>query len=310
MTHVYARQLINGLEVADGDINLNIDRDGRVLSWGNSFHPGANPEAFALGQGSSGETQIVCQKLQDTLQAHKDQLVSLKGETGAWGLVKAAAQVVLGHGSTSAGGKEQDDVDQVEIKNIKNNIRHIEHHIHAVCDTPSAPAATDSILTPVEALLSLLPRIHPGHKDAQPSIAASDLTSTPRHSLAPKHAPAEPPTEIISGSGLAEAGVVNDVPARLVYTQTSSGVPRMAWKFEVEMQHNWYESYVDVETGEVLTIVDWASDSPTDHHHAHDLKGGKQKPLPTPPKKVEPYTYQVFPWGQFIYRFCREFTFD
>ena len=35
VTHVYARQTVNGLEVADGHINLNI-KDGLVLSYGNS----------------------------------------------------------------------------------------------------------------------------------------------------------------------------------------------------------------------------------------------------------------------------------
>jgi extracellular elastinolytic metalloproteinase len=35
VTHVYVRQIVNGLEVADGDINLNI-KDGFVLSFGNS----------------------------------------------------------------------------------------------------------------------------------------------------------------------------------------------------------------------------------------------------------------------------------
>ncbi|KAF9026947.1 hypothetical protein BDZ89DRAFT_827216 [Hymenopellis radicata] len=35
ITHVYVRQLINGLEVADGDMNINI-KDGLVISYGNS----------------------------------------------------------------------------------------------------------------------------------------------------------------------------------------------------------------------------------------------------------------------------------
>ena len=38
VTHVYVRQLVNGLEVADGDMNLNI-KDGVVLSYGNSVCP-------------------------------------------------------------------------------------------------------------------------------------------------------------------------------------------------------------------------------------------------------------------------------
>jgi extracellular elastinolytic metalloproteinase len=71
----------------------------------------------------------------------------------------------------------------------------------------------------------------------------------------------------------------------------------MVWKFEIEMKENWYEAYVDVYSGELVRIVDWASDiswsTPRD-----GLKGGKQKPLPSPHKKHKPYSYQVFPWGE------------
>lgn len=35
VSHVYVRQIINGLEVVDGDINLNI-KNGRVISYGDS----------------------------------------------------------------------------------------------------------------------------------------------------------------------------------------------------------------------------------------------------------------------------------
>lgn len=35
VTHVYVKQLVNGLEVADGDMNINI-KDGMVLSYGSS----------------------------------------------------------------------------------------------------------------------------------------------------------------------------------------------------------------------------------------------------------------------------------
>ncbi len=35
ITHVYVRQIVNGLEVVDGDININI-KDGLVISYGNS----------------------------------------------------------------------------------------------------------------------------------------------------------------------------------------------------------------------------------------------------------------------------------
>lgn len=35
VTHVYFRQIVNGMEVADGDINVNV-KDGIVLSYGDS----------------------------------------------------------------------------------------------------------------------------------------------------------------------------------------------------------------------------------------------------------------------------------
>ena len=35
VTHAYLRQFINGLEVADGDLNVNI-KEGTILSYGNS----------------------------------------------------------------------------------------------------------------------------------------------------------------------------------------------------------------------------------------------------------------------------------
>ncbi|KAI9227250.1 MAG: Fungalysin metallopeptidase-domain-containing protein [Piptocephalis tieghemiana] len=40
VTHVYLRQLINGLEVVNGDANINVDRHGRILSMGDSFFKG------------------------------------------------------------------------------------------------------------------------------------------------------------------------------------------------------------------------------------------------------------------------------
>jgi extracellular elastinolytic metalloproteinase len=42
VTHVYARQVVNGIEVADGDINVNV-KDGMVLSYGDSVSPIPGP---------------------------------------------------------------------------------------------------------------------------------------------------------------------------------------------------------------------------------------------------------------------------
>jgi extracellular elastinolytic metalloproteinase len=41
VSHIYVRQVVNGLEVTDGDMNLNI-KDGMVLSYGNSVSPSSS----------------------------------------------------------------------------------------------------------------------------------------------------------------------------------------------------------------------------------------------------------------------------
>ncbi|KAG0043742.1 Fungalysin/Thermolysin Extracellular metalloproteinase 5 [Gryganskiella cystojenkinii] len=40
VTHVYLRQMVDGLEVVNGDININVDKNGNVISYGDSFYKG------------------------------------------------------------------------------------------------------------------------------------------------------------------------------------------------------------------------------------------------------------------------------
>lgn len=44
VTHVYLKQIINGRPVVNADMNLNIDRQGRVFSYGDSFFRGRKPD--------------------------------------------------------------------------------------------------------------------------------------------------------------------------------------------------------------------------------------------------------------------------
>ncbi|WWC86773.1 uncharacterized protein L201_001652 [Kwoniella dendrophila CBS 6074] len=302
ITRIFARQIINGLEVSDGDLNLNIDSNGRILSWGTSFHPGDSPNLHDTLEGSSGETERNCKILKDTYDSHKLHLQELTSESkeGVWGLVKSASQVMLGGIYSSK--DEPSHVNEHAIKKLHKSMRHIKHHQKALCEQESSfNSERAGILSPVEGLISLLPRIHASNQDFQ-SVQSDELSSTPQHTLKPKHAPAEPPTEIISGPGLGKSGVISDVPARLMYTQVSEGAPRLVWNYVVEMKDSWYEAYVDVKTGELLRIVDWATDFDFEPYTHNDKKveakkGGGQKPLPSPPHKYGPYSYQVFPWG-------------
>ncbi|CAG8457263.1 4534_t:CDS:2 [Ambispora gerdemannii] len=48
VTHVYLRQIVNDLEVVNGDINVNVDESGRVISYGDSFYKGDKPQKDAV----------------------------------------------------------------------------------------------------------------------------------------------------------------------------------------------------------------------------------------------------------------------
>lgn len=274
--------------MSDGDINLNIDRYGRVISYGTSFHNGPIPSLDNMSKPAKASNQF-CSTLRSTLDSHQAVLDGTANR-GPWGLVKSAAQVIL-PGLISP----EPAVDQHEAAKVNHNIKSVQHHIDALCSTETQE---ETFLDPVSALITLLPKLSP--VDSMVDLSQSDFTSTPHHTLAPKPAPAEPPTEVISGPGLAKSGVVNEVSSRLMYTQTE-GEPRLVWKFEVEMQDSWYEAYVDAQTAEILRIVDWAHDFSWTNEPKADVesgfKGGKQKPLPIPEKKLKPYTYHVYPWG-------------
>lgn len=82
---------------------------------------------------------------------------------------------------------------------------------------------------------------------------------------------------------------VNPVKARLAFVQVPKGEStalELVWKFEVEMQDNWYEAAVThTAPHRIVSVVDWASDSPMPIR------------APTPKEPQHGATYNVFPWG-------------
>ena len=182
---------MHGLEVSDGDINLNIDSHGRVLSWGNSFHAGAIPDINAeTATTASAESSRSCEILRSVRDAHEAELEAAKGTTGAWGLVKSAAQVLL-PGLIDA----TPEVNEHHLSKVKTNLVKAQQHYDALCDNPSSER---QILYPVDALLHLLPRLQK-ESGLGSNLSADDFSSIPEHSFTPKPAPSEPPTETISG---------------------------------------------------------------------------------------------------------------
>ncbi|KAL1916156.1 uncharacterized protein VTP21DRAFT_6160 [Calcarisporiella thermophila] len=55
ITHVYLRQIIDGLEVVNGDININVDKKNKVISYGNSFFREEDPIS---GEKTKGDSKL------------------------------------------------------------------------------------------------------------------------------------------------------------------------------------------------------------------------------------------------------------
>jgi len=238
VTHVYVRQFVNGLEVVDGLINLNV-KDGVVLSYGDSSYRGDAPKSFEAPLPDHVDPQSEhCRNIVKSHLAHSE------GE-----------QTVLSFGSDPA------------TQNWKaDNCQRLQ--MPSVGEHPYAP------------LLHFM-------TSAVSDLDARIIAAQPEEFLNTMHhenvfAPHGEDDHILIHNVV---GSVNPVKAKMVYVQVPDARGNVelfqAWKYEVEMEDNWYDATVSVNAPfRVLSVTDWASDSP----------------IPIPKERTEA-TYKVFRWG-------------
>jgi len=289
-SHVYVRQLVNGLEVADGNINLNIV-DGKVVSFGDSFYRGKTP-SFGVDPAEADESStaysqsMYCSQLGEELARRQEQLNAF---------VAGAGQVVLGSKNPALEQFIEESISPVTVL-YSSNCAIIPTEFH----TPGEMAS------PAKAALLFMIAAHPDQSFSD-SIkqhfqeALDKITSTfePHH----LHRNAQP-VEILRNV----PGTVGPVKARLAYVQSYKGdgepTLNLVWKLEVEMQDNWYEAAVSATNPtRIVEVVDWASDASAPVKRS---RGGCGKaapaakdllaPVPKPdsPTKAR---YNVWPWG-------------
>ncbi|KAG9075375.1 Fungalysin/Thermolysin Extracellular metalloproteinase 5, partial [Ceratobasidium sp. UAMH 11750] len=228
ITHVYVRQRVDGLEVADGDMNLNI-RDGRVLSFGDSFFRGSAPAALGARPTSS----------------HATHCADFAGERMA-----------------VAGGDPQFVLSELSTAHEDVFAHNCARPLAAVQEAATADSRKDTH-DPRRAALYFMIAAHPDSSAVAQLTRDFDatldhMTVGYEHHLADSH-----PTAVITGL----PGAVNPVKARVVYIQTPTEDNKTqlhaTWRLEVEMADNWYEAYVSAaDPSTIVSVVDWASDSP------------------------------------------------
>ncbi|KAF8804118.1 extracellular elastinolytic metallo proteinase [Phlegmacium glaucopus] len=260
VTHVYVRQLVNGLEVTDGDMNINI-KDGVVLSYGTSFYKGPSPPPFVNSEVNA---------IRDPRREYCDQLYQSFASLRRTNMADSE-QIVMGSGSHSDGSSHDLGFmlkSNCEIFDLPSNF-----DSEDTSDFRPALLKFMATATPDPRVASNIFNHFNRHKDA--------MTITPVSHFAPS--PGEHSIQF-TVDNVPEA--VNPVKTKLAYIQVptqdrESTELHLVWKFEVEMEDNWYETAVSVSAPhKIISVVDWASDAP----------------VPKPEPQI-PATYNVFSWG-------------
>ncbi|KAJ6632572.1 extracellular elastinolytic metallo proteinase [Mycena sp. CBHHK59/15] len=267
ITHVYVRQIINGLEVSDGDMNINI-KDGEVLSYGNSFFTGPTPYPF------------VTAALDDTRHPHREFCEGLTDE--------------IEMRYTSFLGSQSDQVvmgDSASAPTSDPALKHLTHLHHSNCRFMDLPynMAVQADVTDIEpraALLQFMVAATPSDHVVNEILSNYEEHLEKMVWYTEHHfAPADEAMSILVEN---VPDAVSPVKGKLAYIQVPGKDDEtvhlsLVWKFEVEMQDNWYEAAVSATAPHrIISVVDWASDAPV--------------PIPSPDPETTA-TYNVFVFG-------------
>lgn len=166
------------------------------------------------------------------------------------------------------------------------NCRHVETPYHMV---DSGKFAAESLsVDPTQALLQFMIAATP-NDSLSDDIVKNSEQYLKQMSVVPQEA------ELVGNGRVSHSSIIQNVPdtvnpvkARIAFVQIPYGgstALELVWKFEVEMEDNWYEAAVtNAAPHRIISVVDWASDSPM--------------PVSAPtPKEPVRATYNVFPWG-------------
>ncbi|TKY87562.1 hypothetical protein EX895_003576 [Sporisorium graminicola] len=85
ISHYFVRQLVNGLEVADGDLNINISPQGKILSFGSTLFAGRAPPPFTSQEVAATEaaTELQVEQRCHELRSEIDALLFPKTASSA-----------------------------------------------------------------------------------------------------------------------------------------------------------------------------------------------------------------------------------
>jgi extracellular elastinolytic metalloproteinase len=267
ITHVYVRQLVHGIEVADGNMNINV-KDGKILSYGSSFYPGSAPSLLA---------SPVAQKLR---HPHREYCQELTSELEKQFLTFTSTQ------NDQVPMSRHENVEFDEYAGPLTHLHYSNCQFHELADemATARPQAIGDVGDMRPALLQFMVAATPKAEVVADILAKYDQHLEKMSISGFTHfAPGGEAAPILIDN---VPDTVNPVKAHMAYVQvpTEDGSVELTavWKFEVEMEDNWYEAAVSaIAPHRIISVVDWASDAPI--------------PVPDTPK--ESASYNVYAWG-------------
>ncbi|QRV95966.1 extracellular metalloproteinase MEP [Ceratobasidium sp. AG-Ba] len=261
ITHVYVRQLINGFEVADGNINLNV-RDGQILSFGDSFFRGS-PQSISSRP-----------------------MMSHASYCGGLAHVSEAAAQTNTQVTFSDKTRARDEA----------YMRVCAQPLAAV----KAAIARDSCSTCDELRRAALYFMIAAHPDELVVDALANEFEAVRHGIHVTHELDQDlrASFLVSGLPGALSPVKARVVYLQIPTESGNTKLHATWRLEIEMADNWYEAYMSVnEPSVIVSVIDWAADSPTPrldgHLNALEAKIG----MGPPGAHSKTGSYKVWKWG-------------
>ncbi|PIL25350.1 hypothetical protein GSI_13239 [Ganoderma sinense ZZ0214-1] len=239
VTYIYARQYMDGIEVADGDINLNV-KDGVVLSYGGSF--------FRSQKGASPWHAVA-----RDIAPHANYCPGLERVVGELEKVDVSRpdhgvdREALGQ----LGGLYDWNCQFVDLPDL-------------MAESPDVASAEDAEADDLtRALLQFMIAATPS-KDR----SAEMLANTAKY-LSEMRATFEDPVTGFHARTFTVDHVpdaVSPVKGCLTFAQVPNGdevTLSLIWKFEVEMEYNhWYEVVISAGAPHrIISVVDWVSDT-------------------------------------------------
>ncbi|KAI9464402.1 extracellular elastinolytic metallo proteinase [Russula earlei] len=255
-----ATGLINGLEVADGDINVNV-KDGVVISYGDSFYRGHVPSISLVDEPITPGPHV---EFCDIFRDHLAERVSLIQQQSV-----VTDQIAMS-GMTTPRDESLERMQHLHRWNCEHVLTPYEF-----AERGFIKPVPDNVVDARAALLQFIIAATPNDAVVAEIISNHDDIIDNMTSWFEAH--------FLGDESAVLVEMIDHVPdAVSPLPDGDKTVLVQAWRFEVEMRDNWYEAVVSRQAPHrILSVVDWASDSP----------------IPSEPTQHPPATYNVYAFG-------------